>query len=399
MELGILAWGLGGAIGLTAGLIGRNPSVLYCGSTAAIAMASVLLAKVVMASFLMLAGFGMNLMQDIADFSPDREKQLHALADEWSHQGELDFEQQEYADRYIQAYYSQQPELLYKDIDAETDHQTSTEFQSSLRSRLDEMTPEQTEQLLADAKERHPEWIEDQDHYYAMLNQLLTPPAELDEGLSAHAQYQLHQVNRDSDQNYLQSIAPNEVKKRSTRLRELAAERLVGLDDKARDQAVRETMSQYPKWNPYPDAAVAMMEKMVREGGFDDKVAERAKAKVAEELEGDYSDFSDNTSYEMIQQLNGEIQSAVSRRLVDLDPDARQILIQETQARYPDWYGEHMTAEQQHARMKEAMAEIGTDGTFWGSLKAVFGLIDFLWLFLGASTAFGTAKKYGEAED
>ena len=73
---------------------------------------------------------------------------------------------------------------------------------------------------------------------------------------------------------------------------------------------------------------------------------------------------------------------------------AREALIQETKARYPDWYlASEPDLDQQE--LEEALAELNTDGTFWGSFKSVFSFFDILWLFLGASTAYGTAFKYG----
>ena len=56
-----------------------------------------------------------------------------------------------------------------------------------------------------------------------------------------------------------------------------------------------------------------------------------------------------------------------------------------------------MTSDEAQKELEEVLDEIGTDGTLRGSVFAVFGLLDILWLFLGASTAYGTAHKYGVA--
>jgi len=44
---------------------------------------------------------------------------------------------------------------------------------------------------------------------------------------------------------------------------------------------------------------------------------------------------------------------------------------------------------------EELKKDLG-DGTFAGSLKMVFGIYDLLWLFLGATTAYGTALRRGK---
>jgi hypothetical protein len=395
MELGILAWGLGGAIGLVAGMIGRNSSPWYCGATAAIAMASVLSAKVIMAAGLMLVGASVMMLENLAEFSPERQKQMHALADEMLTDGTVDAAQQDYAKKYVTAYFSGQPELLYEEID-DRSYEIGESLESVLADRLESMTDPEKEQLVARARTRHPEWIEDNNHYYAMIDQLTANENDLDADLVAHAEFQLAQVNQNYDQSYSEANSADELQERSAKLRVLAAQRLVELDEAARDQAIREAMTRQTNWNPFPDASAAMMEKMVRDGEFQGEAAVHAANQVAEILENDYSAYDDETPYEELQKQRAEVQRAVNASVALLDPAARQALIADAQSRYPDWYGENMSPGQRQKRVEDTLEELGTDGTFVGSLKAVFGLFDVLWLFLGASTAYGTAKKYGE---
>ena len=395
MELGILAWGMGGAIGLVAGMIGRNPAQWYCGAAAAIAMCSVLLAKLIMAAGLMLIGAGMNMLDDFMDFSPERQKQMHALADQMIVDGSVDNAHADYAPKYVKAYFSSQPELLYEDAD-DTSYETGEAFESVLAERLEPMSDAEKDQLLVSARKRHPEWIEDNNHYYAMLDQLHEEEGALDADLAAHAEFQLAQLNQDYDQTYNESISPRESKERSAKLRELAAKRLVNLDDQARDQAVRDAMTRRTRWNPFPDASTAMMENMIRNGEFQGDLAKYVEGQIAQVMEDEYADNDEDVDYQLIEKQRAQVQTKVNAKLAELDSDQRQALIADTQSRHPDWYGQNITPEQQKQKMKDAMEEMGTDGTFWGSLKAVFGLFDLLWLFLGASTAYGTAKKYGE---
>ncbi|MEM6853089.1 MAG: hypothetical protein AAF593_01645 [Planctomycetota bacterium] len=93
-ELGLLAWGIGGLIGLTAGLIGRNPSPIYCGLTAGIAAVSILGAKAVVAGVVTLGVMGMAMMEDWGMISS---LEHHAVMLQMVDDGELTGTEAEYA--------------------------------------------------------------------------------------------------------------------------------------------------------------------------------------------------------------------------------------------------------------------------------------------------------------
>jgi hypothetical protein len=68
VEIGILAWGIGALIGLVAGSIAKNPSVIYCSLVACVAGFSILASKFMMVAFLMIASVGVNLVEDFKIF-------------------------------------------------------------------------------------------------------------------------------------------------------------------------------------------------------------------------------------------------------------------------------------------------------------------------------------------
>ncbi|TWT54072.1 hypothetical protein Pla22_17070 [Rubripirellula amarantea] len=402
-ELGVLAWGLGGAIGAVAGFIARNPSKLYCGSAAGLAvvsilMAKVVMAKVVMAMFLMLASLGMDVMQEFANYSPERVKQLHALADEKLANGELDGYEKDYAQRYVKAFYSGQHEVLYEEVDVSEDqYEIQQSFAEDLGQELDALTPQDIEKLVSKAKARHPEWIEDNNHYLAMVDQLANEPGALPDDLLAHARNELAGLDEVQDTDYYESVAPKVMRERRNQLRDVAAQRLVSLDASATDEAVRTALKNHPLWNPFPDASHAMMETMYENGEFQGPLARHAEAAIAATFDDEYSEYYDEVDYDEIDSRDNDVQKLISAKLVDLDATGREQVIAEARLRHPDWYGENMTLEQQQAEMQRAMEEIGGDGSFLGSFAAVCGPLDLLWIFLGASTAYSTSRKLGFA--
>ena len=88
--------------------------------------------------------------------------------------------------------------------------------------------------------------------------------------------------------------------------------------------------------------------------------------------------------------LDTAMRQAVNVRLATMDETARKAAVRETGVRHPNWYVVEEEAE--IARDAGTERELG-DGTFVGSLKMVFGVYDLLWLFLGATTAYGTALR------
>lgn len=396
MELGILAWGMGAAVGLVGGVIARNPSGLYCGLITCIAVMGVLAAKGVMLALISLATFGVDMIADMQMAMSPRQQQLnHAMADQMLADNQFEGVEKEYAELYVSSFYSGSDDL-YDEMSDEM-LEVSEQVDQRVQDALSQKTSEEEEQLLAAARGRHPEWIENNDHYLAMLNLLINEEGTLSEELSAQARNELAMLGDDWDSEYYSSIEYDERERRSAELRKLAAERLVGMSDADRDQAVRDLLKQYPAWRPFEDAYSAMVEKLHHEGTLTGPLAEHAEATVAYDMTPDYPDYFEEVSEEDQETRDEELQTLVNERLVTMNAEDREALIADSKSRYPDWYtGDGLFPVEDG--MQDALEEMGTDGTFWGNFKVVFGPLDILWLVLCAASAFGTAQKFGVAE-
>jgi hypothetical protein len=394
-ELGILAWGMGGAVGLVAGVIGRNASPVYCGITAAIAVMSVLAAKGVMVAVLMAMSWGADFVMDLADLSPEQEKRRAVMADQMLVDGDFEALEKQYAEAYVNAYFSGGD--VYEAMTDEM-YEVSDQVDEKIQARVDLINPPEQDQLYVAARQRHPEWIEEYNHYLAIVDEMRNEQATLSADLAAHAKYELATLDNSWDDEYYESISADELAKRQIELRSLAADRINAMDESQRDQSVRNSLQRHLSWNPYPDAQTALMEKMHGEGVFAGHMAEHAKATIDYELANGDLDYFDTISADELENRDEQLRIAVNERLVSMDAAARVATIDETKSRYPDWYGQAMTPEEAQRELDDALEEIGTDGTLQGNFLAVFSFMDLLWLFLGATTAFGTARKYGTNE-
>jgi hypothetical protein len=392
-ELGILAWAMGGAIGLIAGVIGRNPSPVYCGLVAGVAVVSVLGAKVIMALVIVAMSWGAEFMIDMQDMSPERQRLFHAMADQLLEEEQFDGIERELVQLKVDSFFSGSHDL-YTEMTEEM-YEVSADVDERIRSELEAKSAEEQQAILEAARTRHPEWIEDENHYLAVIDQMLKEPETLSEDLAAHARSELAVLDESWDEEYYDTAAPAEIRRRRMELRKLAAERIHALEPQQRDEAVREALQEHPSWIPFPDARTAMIEKMQREGAFTGPLAEHAQAALAYEMEDDFPEYYDTVPEDTIAARDKQLNATVSQELVALDAASRDALVADMKQRHPDWYGQEQEMEDAQQELEDALNEIGSDGTFWGSFRAVFGIFDLLWLFLGATTAFGTAHKYG----
>lgn len=391
-ELGILAWGMGGAVGFVAGAIGRNPSTVYCGITAAIGVMSVLAAKGIMVAVLMAMSWGANFVMELADLSPEQQKFQAVMTDQMLINGEFQGMEKQYAEAYVRSYFSGGD--VYEAMTDEM-YAVCDQVDEKAQAQLLLMSEPAKEEMCVAARERHPEWIEDNNHYLAMLDQMRNEEGALSPELASHAKYETATMDNDWDDEYYESVEAEEVARRQSDLRVLAAARVNAMDVPQRDQLVRDSLQRHPSWNPFPDAHNAMLEKMNGEGVFSGPLAEHAQATIEFEMTDGYPDYFEETSEEELATRDEQLTKLVNERLVTLDASARQSLVADAESRYPDWYRESMSADEAQQELQDAMDEIGTDGSLQGNLLAVFSFMDLLWLFLCATTAYGTAHKYG----
>ena len=397
MELGIVAWGIGGLVGLVAGAIGRNSSPAYCGTAAAFAIGSVVMAKLVMAIALMGISNFSNLIDDIAVIPFNKDKEAHAVAESMIDTGAFNEQENKAARIYVDAYFSQ-------DFSSETSDELFEANNTMLKkvaNRLNEMSPAETEAAIAEARKNHPEWIEDQNHFYAAVHLLANEAGALSEELKEHAEYTLEQANNNYLDDYYQSISPNEMTERTVKLRKEAVRKLLDLDSSDRDQAVLDLLAEKTQWNPFPDAKVAMMSKLFKEGRFKGDLGIHVDANLKNVMTDDYPKYLDDVDYELQSKRQKEVDDMVSKELALLNPEQRKALVIDVKSQNPSWqtYQDSLGNIGEFGGLGDALEDEGlelSDGSFFGSLAMVLSFYDILWVSLCGFTAFGTAQKFGD---
>ncbi len=406
-ELGILAWGIGALIGMVAGVIARNPSPAYCAIVAVVAMGAILSAKLVMALAIMAIHFFSTQMEEFV-LPPVYDKYSHAYVDQVLADNYFVGDQKRFAIELNAGYFEPQDEQdleaqqegeaakALTEVQQEIDDQLRREFYRLVRERVDNATDEEKATWLAKALERHPAWIEEYSHFQVATMELIALPDQLDPELTAHSQFvlsYLSDVESENDAEYSDNITPAEFNRRDRQLRVKCAEFLRGKSAADIDTLLRNALRKYPNFNPFPEAFAATLDKMMIDGNLDPALQAHATLFINTETgpEEEMAYYDAQRTPEFVA-TDTAMRQAVNERLANMDEAARLAAITATKTRHPKWYaGEEEVVLPDIAEAKEDLG----DGTFVGSVKKVFGIYDLLWLFLGATTAYGTAMRRG----
>ncbi len=406
-ELGILAWGIGALIGMVAGVIARNPSPAYCAIVAVVAMGAILSAKLVMTLAIMAIHFFSTQMEEFV-LPPVYDRYSHAYVDQVLADNYFVGDQKRFAIELNADYFEPRDEedleaqeegeaaKTLTEVQQEIDDQLRREFYRLVRHRVDNATDEEKAIWLANAHERHPAWIEENSHYQVAVMDLVALSDQLDPELTAHAQYvlsYLSDVESENDAEYSDNITPAEFNRRDRQLKLKCAEYLRGKSAADIDALLRNALRKFPNFNPFPEAFTAALDKMLTDGNLNPELQAHATLFINTETgpEEEMAYYDALRTPEFVA-TDTAMRQAVNERLANMDEAARLAAITATKARHPSWYaGEEEVILPDVA---EAKRELG-DGTFVGSLKMVFGVYDLLWLFLGATTAYGTAMRRG----
>ncbi len=406
-ELGILAWGIGALIGTVAGVIARNPSPAFCAIVAVVAMGAILSAKLVMTLAIMAAHFFSTQMDEFV-LPPVYDKYSHAYVDQVLADNYFVGDQKRFAIELNADYFEPQDAedleaqeegeaaKTLTEVQQEMEDQLRREFYRLVRQRVDNATDEEKAIWLANAHERHPAWIEEYSHYQIAVMELVASPDQLDPELTAHAQYvlsYLSDVESENDAEYSDNITPAEFNRRDRQLRLKCAEYLRGKSAADIDALLRKALRKCPNFNPFPEAFTATLDKMLTDGKLNPELQAHATLFINTETGPDEEmAYYDAPRTPEFVATDTAMRQAVNERLANMDEAARLAAITATKALHPSWYaGEEEVILPDVA---EAKRELG-DGTFVGTLKMVFGVYDLLWLFLGATTAYGTAMRRG----
>ncbi|MEM9420534.1 MAG: zinc ribbon domain-containing protein [Planctomycetota bacterium] len=250
-QVGLIAWVIGGLVGLTAGLIGRNPSPIYCGFTALIACMSIIGAKLIVAATFSVAMWGAGFAETIfEDFSPERANLYYAVMDDMLQNGEFSGEQQTVAQITTDAFFGQQ---LTEEPDTESYWESYFAVDDKVEDKLASMSGAEQEQTLAAAQARYPQWVGDPYLYQAAANHLVDA-GNLSDELTYHArqtvlyQYGVGQDMGDYNDDYGDWMTETKWQQLEFDLNQEVSGYVVSLDTPQREQLITQTKAEYPTW-------------------------------------------------------------------------------------------------------------------------------------------------------
>ena len=416
-EFGILAWGMGALVGLVAGVIAKNPAVWFCAAAAGLAALSIVAAKGIMAGAILLAAYGMDwaadpfgmagmgeewaMMQD-----PALAARNNAVMDQMLVDGAFDGDVRTVAQSQVAMAFNDDDSDVYTDaVDALGEEFTPAyqELTEAVTARREAMSEAEIDAALAAARERHPAWIEDHTLYVAGVDRLLNA-SKLPDDLAAHAKatvtpqlvggdaYEEHQA-------YYDGITPRQQRERTRELAVVTMAEVRPLADAARAELIDDTMRRHPAWTPDHELYLAVLDRMVQDGTLPADLTGPAAAEIASNMENDYDAYGDTADWEAIAEQQQKLAATVTPRIIEMDADERAAAVAAAKERHPDWGNADLLGlggELDEFR-DQLDQELGGSRTFLAALKSTLQPIDALWFVLAVASAFGAAKKRGEA--
>ncbi len=415
-EFGLLAWAIGGLVGVVAGSIAKNPSVVFCSVVAGIAALSILSAKLIIAAGLYIVSQGLTFAKNLDAVALEEEKYAAAIKDEMLTSGGFTEEERPLVVEQVNDFFlngMDMGEALASMIDPDDvitfdptkdvpdgdanrnwtdDLRLTASINAKVASRLEAMGPAEKKAVLERAMAKYPNWFEWHHEYAAIIHHLSTSGALTDEAVRTYAQKEIELISGKFDEQYYENTSGEEMSRLEDELRKLAAEKRKSLDAKAMDDMVIESLKQQPNWVGHPDEHVAVMELIQRENGFPADLQAYVRDSLSLEfgtLEGD--SMQDTMDVEAIEKMDGRIAEIVNGRLVGMDLEQRQKLVADLNRRIPTWK-DRLGMDPDFKKVEQ---EVGLNLTFVGALGKVFQWTDALWVFLGVSTAYGAAYRRG----
>ena len=397
-EVGYMAWGVGALVGLTAGAIARNGSFIYCGAASVIAVGGVVFAKLILAVAIMAMVFMVGFVDSIERHTPDGEALIHALADEKLNDGTIGPEDKELAREMTESFYTDTVDLRteedapWDDANFEEDLEARDEFARRMWSEISELDDEQRKALLDRARQRRPDWIGDPYQIQAAVDALAEDPATLSEEGRQEAMAQRAALDNDSERMAAayEGVSPEEITKRQEEVRNAALGLLRSMSAEERDALVRETMGKHPEWTPFEAAYFAVMDQMRRDGSLAEPLVEYAEKAIESRYQINMEDFDfEQIAEQAADPRNTELRKVVNQRLATMNAEQRDAASDAFRLAHPEYF----EADQEALEWRQSVEEIGSDGTFFGSLAVVLQPLDALWVLLGASSAFTIARR------
>ena len=416
-EFGLLAWAIGGIVGVVAGAIAKNRSVVFCSMVAGIAALSILSAKLIIGIGLFFISQGLSFAQNLDAVALEDEKYAAAIKDEMLTSGGFTEEERPLVMQQVLGFFHGNIEIEeslaniidpdLEDVDDPVidrpgrDEQPNwtdswrlmASINAKVASRLQSMSLLQKQEFLQRAMAKYPDWFEWHHEYAAIVHDLSASGVLTEEGLRTYAQKELELFSGKYDEQYYEKTSEELITRFGDELRKLAAEKRKSLDAIAMDGLVLESLKQHPNWVGHPDEHLSVMEMIQRENGFPVDLQSYVRDSLGVELgtlEGD--SMQDSMDAETIDKMDERIAEIVNGRLVEMDIEQRQKLVADLSRRNPSWKDPFGMDDPE---FKKAAEEVGLNLTVGEALGQVFQWTDALWVFLGISTAYGAAYRRG----
>lgn len=404
LEIGILAWGIGVLIGLVAGSIAKNPSVIYCSLVACVAGFSILASKFVMVAILMITSLGVSIFEEFQNLFVSNEFE-HAYVDQQLADNAYQGEKVELAETFNKNFFeeSDAPKFvingqeiggLNNDVDAMG--QPMSEFRKEVRMAIANASKEQKETWINNARKRHPDWIVDPSYATAAKILLLSEPGKLDEDLAKQASHEIRIADyllhsADASDGYLVNTPNETLKLRSDTLKTLVRATLKDLDLEGLRNLTKEAAAKDSSFVPDETAFIVIVDELLNNGALPAELRSHASSRVKSVTASDFSSdvFSRLGSSEFVEQ-ELKLREIVTPIWVTSSSEEIDQKIATSKLRHVGWDPD--STNPNWTPSEEFKEEIG-DGSFIGSVKKVFTVSDLFWLLLGFVSAFGTARS------
>jgi len=397
----VFAWAIGALVGLIAGLIGRNPSIPFCIATTIGAILCMLFGRLVSAWVIMITVSMMTSVQ--GGFStyliPETGVSI-GVTEDLIAQGEFEGDEKLLAQMKIDAFFNNKT-IYEMDGYDDIEYDVEVVVDSKVRSFVSGMSAQEKDAVLARVRQDHPEWMEREWHFTAIVDSMIANDEIEDEDLLAHAKSKLP-TDDGSKEDYFQNTTQDELTERDTELRDLVLKRFAEMDQDDLKKAIEEARLNHPSWTPERSEYLAMLDAMYQSDDIPKEYRKIAKSTINRELDFEYDEDFENESFEAeLERLEKEeaLQAVVNKKLMELEQDEIDDLIASVNEKHPLWTPDADSAalEDLDLGFDQMIAGFESDGTFWGSLKTRFKVLDCVWMLLGLISAFAIVFTLGQS--
>jgi hypothetical protein len=315
-------------------------------------------------------------------------------------EGEFDGSEKEYAEMKIETFFSNQD--IY-DADGYDEVMSDTEIavDQKVRTAVSKMPAEEKQKLLEKVRLDHPGWIEEPWHKKAVLDSLVQADKIENADLREQANVTLAKLDGNYDSKYYEDNRLAEINERELQLDEMVTKAFAEMTPKQRSETFKNARKNHLSWTPVQHEYLAMLDRMLEDEEIPKELKSIAKSEINLQLKMTYDDaFEDfDEDPEGVTKSQKALAELVNKRLLSLEQQELDDLIAETKSKYPNWKpaSEIDIMAGISAGLDDTIASFGSDGTFWGSLKTRFRVMDYIWISLGMISAYAIVFTLGQS--